>query len=53
MRNAGSSSRTSTSRKNRSAKGSSKRSDERYTYVEGSAVRKLQTAPAKKEKTQK
>ena len=52
MRNAGSSSRTSTSRKNRSAKGSSKRSDERYTYVEGSAVRKLQTAPAKKEKTQ-
>ena len=49
MRNAGSSTGTSTSRKNRGSNVASGSSNQRYNYIEGSAVRKIQEEPVRRE----
>lgn len=51
MKNAGSSTRTNTSGKNRGNNVNGGSSDQRYDYVEGSAVRKVQEEPARREHT--
>lgn len=49
MKQAGSSTRTSTSRQSQNSHSRSASSDRGYKYIEGSAAKKLQTAPAKRE----
>ena len=51
MKNAGSSTRTSTNKINRGGNATSGSSDTRFNYVEGSAVRKVQEESARREYT--
>ena len=49
MRRANSTTRTNTGRQNKGSRSKNQKSNQGYNYIEGSAVKKLQTAPATRE----
>lgn len=49
MGRANSTTRTNTGRQNKGSRGKSRKTNQDYGYIEGSAVKKLQTAPTKRE----